>query len=262
MSIHEKYENIAGLDLWPAAVAGMAPSSKACCFRASYVDSEALCRDLPGAILSRREFEVWSKLRFPERRCRQWLLGRLCVKRAVGVSIVRQNGPELVPSAIEIFTDQHGRPFVCEALSERLNLRLSISISHSEGVVAAIAAKCDTFRKVGIDVEPVERDCRLLERVAFGHSEQSLLSKLPTGVRQEWVIRLWCAKEALAKAVGRGMVGGPLGFVTEKLEAATGDVTVRVAGRLAHQLDGLKDRSFPVCTGSENGFIYATSVLN
>ena len=49
------------------------------------------------------------------------------------------------------------------------------------------------------------------ESVAFTPEEHSLLSSLDAPT-EEWFLRLWCAKEAVAKATGRGLVGGPGGL--------------------------------------------------
>jgi len=137
----------------------MPGSTGFCCYRSCDGSDITAFQELTKAILSRMEFEVWSRLRFPERRCREWLLGRLCVKRAVGVLVRRHNGRQLAPSDIEILTNEYGRPFVCEDLVEKLDYPLSVSIAHSEGVAVAIAGECDDLQSVGIDVEPVGRDC-------------------------------------------------------------------------------------------------------
>jgi len=92
--------------------------------------------------------------------------------------------------------------------------------------------------------------------------ERSLLCKMPAAERQEWLVRLWCSKEALAKAIGRGMVGGPRSFVTQRLEPSTGKVTLGVGGELVRRLPEQKDKAFSVYTGCEDGLVYATSVLD
>ena len=82
-----------------------------------------------------------------------------------------------------------------------------VSISHSDGIAAAIAA-LDARTLVGIDVERVSGRADGFERLAFTPPERALLDTVPVGDRLEWHLRLWCAKEAVAKAFGRGFAHG------------------------------------------------------
>jgi len=65
-----------------------------------------------------------------------------------------------------------------------------------------------------------------VERVAFTAEEQNLLSSVGHASEDGWPLRFWCAKEAVAKALGQGMVGGPQTLVVKALDVDTGSVTV------------------------------------
>ena len=81
-----------------------------------------------------------------------------------------------------------------------LDLRLHLSLAHSSGVGIA---KVSTVHPVGIDLEPVASHPDTLQRTAFTDDD---LAHLPTGCdRDEWLTRLWCAKEARAKQTGEGI---------------------------------------------------------
>ena len=51
----------------------------------------------------------------------------------------------------------------------------------------------------------------------------SLLAALPPDLRQEWALRMWCAKEAVGKALGRGLSAGLLAFHITRADIASGD---------------------------------------
>ena len=62
---------------------------------------------------------------------------------------------------------------------------------------------------VGIDLERVEERSADFEMIAFTDEERRLL---PTEERDLWITRFWVAKEAVAKALGRGLEGNPQRF--------------------------------------------------
>ena len=47
-----------------------------------------------------------------------------------------------------------------------------------------------------------------------------LLTALPPDLRQEWALRMWCAKEAVGKALGRGLSAGLLAFHVTRVVTA------------------------------------------
>jgi hypothetical protein len=49
---------------------------------------------------------------------------------------------------------------------------------------------------VGIDVEPLNRNHEGLEEIAFTAEEGTHLSAVPLSRKKEWLLRLWCSKEA------------------------------------------------------------------
>jgi phosphopantetheine--protein transferase-like protein len=167
---------------------------------------------------------------------------------------------ELSPADIEIVTDEYGRPIIGGELLGKLGCCLSLSIAHSGGVAAAIAGECGNHRGVGIDIERIGRSRKGLDRVALTAEEQVLLSTIPALEREEWLLRLWCAKEAVAKALGRGMGGSPLNLVVQNFEVATGRVAVELAGELARQFHDSAGKLFTSYTGCEGDLVFATSL--
>ena len=77
-------------------------------------------------------------------------------------------------------------------------------------------------RPVGIDVEHIAPRGPEFEQIAFDQQERELLDRFGDH-RDEGIARFWCAKEAVAKALGRGLVEGPQTLVVRR-EATAGTV--------------------------------------
>jgi phosphopantetheine--protein transferase-like protein len=245
---------------WAAPTAQLPATSKFRCCRVFDIEHGAWPENFAKVSLSPKERETWLSLPGREKRRREWLLGRLAVKDAVRMLVRERNGLEFCLADIEILTDEHGRPMVCWKLTEKLGCHLSISVAHSRGEAVGIAGECGNDQGVGIDIEPIDRKCQEgLEKIVFGKKEQSLFSAAAPLGRQEWLLRLWCAKEAVAKALGRGMLGGPLSLAVQELETRTGRVAVTLDGKLARELPAHADKLFTAYTGREDGLAFATA---
>ncbi|MCF6153685.1 MAG: acyltransferase domain-containing protein [Candidatus Brocadia sp.] len=246
---------------WPQLVSHLPPSLGFQCCRVSETGDERLLHPLIPGILSHRELEVWLRLSGPEKRRKEWLLGRLAAKDAVRLFLKDQYQLKANPADIEITTDRHGRPLAGGELIGRLDCRLTISITHSERSAAAVAGKRGNHLGVGVDMEPVGQNHEGLERIALSSKEQTLLSAVPVSKREQWLLRLWCAKEAVAKALGRGMTGNPLNLFVQKIDAESGEVSLALSGELARQLNDYKDMSFTAYTRHDGDFIFAISIV-
>ena len=129
-------------------------------------------------------------------------------------------GPQLGcdPDALPIYRDDHGRPRLDAPFGDR-----DISWSHSgEGLLVA----CAHGLVLGIDLERERPRPRAMElaRRFFHAQEARWLDGLPDpAMRERAFLRLWCAKEAVLKAHGRG-----LAFGLHKLAFAEGEDGLRL----------------------------------
>ncbi|WP_242112019.1 4'-phosphopantetheinyl transferase family protein [Luteimonas aquatica] len=102
---------------------------------------------------------------------------------------------------LSLVRDAYGRPRLDP------NTAFDASWSHSgDGLLLALGAGV----RVGADLEwlrPRPRMLALAERF-FTPGETSLLAAWPEAGRETAFVRLWCAKEAVLKAHGRGLVFG------------------------------------------------------
>ena len=135
-----------------------------------------------------------------------------------------------------------------------------VSVSHADGVVVAVVGEADSALGVGVDLEHAGPMREGAERMAFSTGEQALLASLADGPQESWPLRLWCAKEAVAKALGLGLVGGPRGLVVEQLDPESGSVQLRLSGEMAQRLPSVDGRTLVAHTARERDLVVATSV--
>ena len=131
--------------------------------------------------------------------------------------LARELGCE--PVAVPLVRDALGRP--------RLGAQhrhFDVNWSHSgDGLLVALGDGL----QVGVDVERVRPRPRALDlaRRYFVPSEADWLAALPAPQRESGFLRLWCAKEAVLKAHGRG-----LAFGLDRLLFAEHDGALQLAG--------------------------------
>ncbi|RUL75366.1 4'-phosphopantetheinyl transferase family protein [Dyella choica] len=109
----------------------------------------------------------------------------------------------LPASAVTLVEGEHGRP----ELAEPWGRQLQFNWSHTgKAALVAIARDCSP----GVDIErlrPRPRAMQLAER--YFHPEETVaLAKLDESQREQAFLQLWTAKEAVLKAMGRGIAFG------------------------------------------------------
>ncbi len=147
----------------------------------------------------------------PPKRRTDWLSGRVAIKDAVRELLLNRGHPSLYPVEVAVSTDERGRPLVTGPFEEKV----SVSVAHKDGRAVALAR---VGTDAGIDLERVEPRGEGFVRLAFADEELGLL---PLEGRDEWLTRLWCAKEAVGKARGTGLSGAPRNLVATARESDT-----------------------------------------
>ena len=153
------------------------------------------------------EMATFRELHVNEPRQREWLMGRIAVKDAVRLWISRRTArPMLHPLHLLVSNDADGRPLV--TLAADLGPSPEVSLSHTARAASAVAAD----KPIGIDIEP-EDGSRNLVLGDFATMEEIRKMREVAGLPDAaWITRLWCAKEAAAKALGTGLRGRPASF--------------------------------------------------
>jgi 4'-phosphopantetheinyl transferase EntD len=211
-------------------------------------------------ILGPRERELWRGLRTPAPRRLEWLLGRMVAKDALRSFLAERYDLRLPPADVEILPDENGRPVPGGAWTRQVSRLPILSLSHSSGVAVAVVGDGDSATGVGIDLEHAGRLTDGAEDLAFTSAEQALLGAVADGRQESWPLRLWCAKEAVAKALGLGLVGGPRALVAERLDPASGAVHLRLSGEMSLRFPAVDGRPLLAHTARERDVIVATSL--
>lgn len=233
---------------WPA---GLPPVSGAVCCRLDALPGEPDA--LASLILGPSERNHWMSMRAVEKRRREWLMGRYVAKRAVSLLLEQNSDLRLTPAEIEILPDPYGCPRVSGLPQPAL------SIAHSGGSAVALAA-LDRGVLVGVDLESLAHHRDDFQSIAFSPDERGILAALPSDARREWALRLWCAKEAVGKALGRGLSAGLLAFHITGVETARGVVQLELRDAALQQCPRLQGKSLNVYTARESDFVFSAII--
>jgi len=165
----------------------------------------------------------------------EWLFGRVAAKEAVRRFLRDFYQSRWSDADIRIWPDQLGKPKAIGRWSDILSAKLDIAIAHTSQFVAAIAA---SNARVGVDVEALTRN--LSDEFSDGvltPEESELTAQSPNA--QHTVIKFWCAKEAVSKALGTGIRFSPKEMIVTDYNADSGALTVNLRGGWAEAFKSL-----------------------
>jgi phosphopantetheinyl transferase len=165
---------------------------------------------------------------------RSFLLSRIAAKDAVRDFLRERGGGDMFPIEVPIRNDDAGRPYVAAELGRDLR----ISIAHKDEVAVAMVGE---GQAVGVDVEKIEPRGDGFAALAFSDAERGLRDARD---RDEWLTRVWSAKESVAKALGTGLEGNPRRF--EVLEAAGERLLVKTPDGRRVWADTRRDGDFVI----------------
>ena len=143
-------------------------------------------------LLSRDEQMRAARFQFARDRNR-YIAGRGMLRVLLGSYV------DAAPSAIAFASNPHGKPALADA-----TLGVHFNLAHS-GNLAMIAIARD--RLPGVDIESMDRevDHDALAQRFFSAREFAELQSLPHAERNRAFLKCWTCKEAVAKAIGRGL---------------------------------------------------------
>ena len=175
------------------------------------------------------------------KRARQWLLGRLAVKRAVQKMLEQGRGLRVGGRQIRVSSEASGKPTI--DLAGIAQSAPEVSISHVGDLALGVAGHPEW--RVGIDVEEPGRVRDPGEFIAslLSPEEAAIVRTDREKPLDRAAVRAWCIKEAAAKSVGRGLLGEPQKFRIASLSPDAARATVTVAGQSisveVRELEGL-----------------------
>jgi acyl transferase domain-containing protein/phosphopantetheinyl transferase len=209
LTCYERQPQVYLLSL-PVALPQTSPAD-VCVYLSANEWSDTTLSFLGGVSLTKREWQEYRGLN--GQAGRTFLLGRIAAKDAARLWYMQRTGrTELDPLALEIVKDARGRPLVQAAGLP--GPWPQISIAHTGEHAVALATEVSA----GIDIEMSSRNVEaILVDFATAQEQAILRSRSPDGVPAPLALRLWCAKEALGKALGSGLNGRPKDFCLREI---------------------------------------------
>ena len=222
--------------------------------------ASAFVTDVPYPLFERNE-EFWLKilshvvLSAPERkeflemsgscaRRTEWLYGRMAAKEAVRRYLSKFYQARWSYADVKIWPNELGKPIALGEWSRFLTTKFDIAIAHTAQFVVAIAAAA---ARVGVDVESINRDLSAeFANGVFTENELALATNASQAART--IIRFWCAKEAVSKALGTGIRYSPKEMIVTAFQSDTGKLTMRLTGGWEAAFKAFKGRDIEVTT--------------
>lgn len=193
-------------------------------------------RVLAYLILDARERGEYNRLKLPPVAAADWLLGRMAVKEAVRARL----GQSLYLADIPIAHDDFGAPLAAMPGIEPLR----VSLAHKTLRAVGVAGLASDFDGLGIDCEPLQALPPDVAADAFTPAERQRLAA--AGASAEFERAAWSAKEAVGKALGRGVQGGPQCIVIDAAPAAEQRFTLTLAGAMADAFPAHRQGAAPL----------------
>lgn len=212
---------------------------------------------LANAVLTPNERVDYAQMTGTAPRRLEWLLGRTAAKEAVR-RLLLQNYHLYEPAAdIAIWKDKLGKPHPIGEWESQVSNPIDLSIAHTAGLILGAAT---AQGRIGLDVESVNRD--LTEDFlcgVFTLEEQELASRSGDGPTA--VLRFWCAKEAISKALGTGIRFAPTDLRIRTSDPATGLLEMALFGAWADNFPMFRGKLIPIKTCVLYGHAIACCIL-
>jgi phosphopantetheinyl transferase len=211
-------------------------------------------------VLGPAERKQWQALSgaVPRRR-HDWLRGRCAAKDAVRHLVKLKRGVELKAADVEILPDTFGKPCVSGPWTRELGIQPAVSLTHTTEKAVAIAAE-DAAVLLGIDVEDLTVERNDWARLAFEPAEIEHAPGHDAHAKREWLLRMWCAKEAAGKALGRGLSHGLNSLRIVRVERESGVVHMELANGLVEQFPALAGTRLAAQTERVRNLVFSTVV--
>lgn len=139
------------------------------------------------------------------------------------------------PEKIVFAYSEQGKPAIAHPIPQK---PIFFNLSHSHGI--ALYAIVST-PEIGIDIEYKDESLAFLQiaKRFFGENEAALLASFPNSQKADIFFKIWTAKEAFIKALGKG-----LAFPLTDFEVTIEDSDIRLKSILGDQNEAQKWRLF------------------
>ncbi len=195
-------------------------------------------------VLNSLELKEFLEMKGSASRRTEWLYGRIAAKEAVRRYLKEYHHARWSYADVQIWRNESGKPIAIGDWSRYLTAKLDVAIAHTAQFVVAVAV---SNKRVGVDVESITRDLSAeFTNGVFLADEQELAAKALNP--SQALIRFWCAKEAVSKALGTGIRFSPREMIIADYQAEEGTILVRLEGAWADAFKRLRGVDIPVTT--------------
>jgi phosphopantetheine--protein transferase-like protein len=222
-------------------------------------NQELWLKVLAHVLLSKPEREEWMDMQGSALRRGEWLFGRASAKEAVRRYLQKYQLSHWTSADIQIWADDAGKPNAIGPWRDVLRAaNLDISIAHTSKLIVAAAA---ANTRIGIDIEAVGRDLSEdFTNGVFTPEEMELAANLresPTAM-----LKFWCAKEAISKALGTGIRYSPQDLHIVSADEEKGCVHIELLGQWLDLFKQFKGRKNIVYTSVYAGHAFASCLFS
>ncbi|MDD4102047.1 MAG: polyketide synthase dehydratase domain-containing protein [Kiritimatiellae bacterium] len=220
-------------------------------------NQELWLKTMAHVLLSPQEREEWTEMQGSASRRAEWLFGRAAAKDSVRRFLLKYHQSRWTAADIPIWADDSGKPHALGNWREHTRAKIDISIAHTAKlVVAAVVANA----RIGIDIEAVNRDLSEdFTKGVFTHDEMELAAN--TGEGRTAMLRFWCAKEAISKALGTGIRYSPRDLLITSIDILNGQIQVELLGQWLDAFKHLKGRKNVINSSIYANHVFAACIL-
>lgn len=218
---------------------------------------ELWLKTLAMTVLSPSERDEWYEMRGAAPRRLEWLLGRTTAKEAVRRHLAVRKGDKWAAADITIWPDDSGKPHPLGPWRGERAGSLDLTIAHTASLVIAAVAE---NARLGIDIERMGRDLsEEFTRGVFTIEEQELATRYSDPPSA--MLRFWCAKEAVSKALGTGIRYSPTDLRIRSADPLSGIVEMELIGQWLDPFPAFKGKRIPVKVGFFANHAVAACIL-
>lgn len=207
-------------------------------------NEELWLKTLSHVVLGAAERKQFLEMSGSTSRRTEWLFGRAAVKEAVRRFLRDRYQARWSDADIQIWADDSGKPHALGAWGDYLPVKLDIAIAHTAQFIVALAA---ANARIGVDVESVGRDLSAEFTTGVFTPDELELAARASNPSQA-VIRFWCAKEAVSKALGTGIRYSPREMVVADYRVEDGRLSVELQGSWLEAFKMFRGRRIEVVT--------------
>jgi phosphopantetheinyl transferase (holo-ACP synthase) len=205
-------------------------------------------------VLAPSELAQFRAVAGDEQRESQWLFDRLAGKDAVRVLWHARHGERLFPADIIIEMKEKGVMFARPRGPSGPEPFPTLSIARTDDIAAALAV---FGPYAGIALAPLQGGGLGFEEAAFHKDERILLDQFGPD-RDEWITRLWCAKQAISKALNYGVPDSEALEVCDA-NSETGAVKIKLRSPLSELFPEWRSGALVAHTARDGSLVVATT---